>query len=168
MAEDEIRQKVTDEGNEETSENGGVHAPAIEGHLVELMRVSMNGEEFLIPVNEVSEILRPVSITPVPMAPDHVMGVANIHGQVVCIVDPGKVFHLKEERKAQSDESRYLILRHPRMHLGIWVDSATELFRVLKEALPEAESSETPAHVCGKVDVEGKSFDLLNTSALFE
>jgi len=157
MAEEEIRQDIAN------SEDSSV----LEGEQTELMKVSMNGEEFLIPVQDVSEILRPVSVTPVPMAPDHMLGVANIHGQVVCIIDPGRALHLKEPRNPQGEETRYLILRHPRMHLGIWVDAVTELFRVSSSVIPETEA-DMHGHIRGEMDIDDRSFRLLNTSALFE
>ena len=36
------------------------NAPVEEGEQVELMKILMNGEIFLLPVEEVAEILRPV------------------------------------------------------------------------------------------------------------
>jgi len=162
MADDGFETKQAEAGRGEAAE-----ALLREGEQTELMKVSMNGEVFLLPVEDVAEILRPMEVTPVPMAPDHMLGVANIHGQVVCIIDPGKVFHLKEARKEQSEATRYLILRHPRMHLGIWVDEISELYRVAKESLPEIDS-DSRGYVRGEMNIEGNSFRLLKTEALFE
>lgn len=141
--------------------------PGDEGEQSELMKVSMNGEMFLLPVQDVAEILRPVAMTPVPMAPDHMLGLANIHGQVVCIIDPGKVLHLKQSRQEQTERTRYLILRHPRMHLGIWVDEVSNLYRVAKSSLPEIDP-ESRGHLRGEVDFDGETFKLLNIQSLFE
>lgn len=132
----------------------------------ELMCIHMNGEEFLVPVREVAEILKPVKITKVPMAPDHLLGVVNIRGQIVCVVDPGKVLRLKEARKEKTDSTRFLILRHARMHLGVWVDEVTSLYRVNKALLPEQGEGQK-GHVRGEMEVEGKTFRLLNITALF-
>jgi len=133
---------------------------------VELMKVTMNGETFLVPVHDVAEILRPLKLTPVPMAPDHLLGVTNIRGQIVCIVDPGKVLHLKNERGALTDNSRFLILRHPRMHLGIWVDETSVLYRVTKSSVPEMEK-DSHTHLRGEMDIDGESFQVLNTEMFF-
>ncbi|MDX8403441.1 MAG: chemotaxis protein CheW [Mariprofundaceae bacterium] len=143
------------------------NAPIEKGEQVELMKVLMNGETFLLPVEDVAEILRPVEVTPVPMAPDHMLGVSNIRGQIVCIIDPGKVLHLKQKRGEQTESSRYLILRHPRMHLGIWVDEVFELYRVAKSSLPEI-NLEHYSHLRGEMNVEGNLFKLLNTQVLFD
>jgi len=162
MAEDEFNTEKEVTGSGEAAE-----AAFREGEQTELMKVSINGEVFLMPVEDVAEILRPMDVTPVPMAPDHMLGVTNIHGQIVCIIDPGKVLHLKEARKEKSDTTRYLILRHPRMHLGIWVDEISELYRVAKESLP-AVDPDSRSYVRGEMNIEGNSFRLLKTEALFE
>ena len=141
--------------------------PADEGEQVELMKVSMNGETFLLSVKDVGEILRPITLTPVPMAPDHMLGVANIRGQIVCIVDPGKVLHLNHDRAPKSESTRFLILRHPRMHLGIWVDEVSELYRVAKSNLPE-DNLENHTSLRGEVTVDGEVFKMLNTHSLFD
>jgi len=138
-----------------------------EGDLVELMRVSMNGEEFLMPVQDVGEILRPIDVVPVPMAPDHMLGLANIRGQIVCIIDPGKVLHLKQDRAPRTEATRYLILRHARMHLGIWVDSVSDMYRVAKSLLPKADP-ENHTNSRGEIMVDDKSYNLLNTRILFD
>jgi len=134
---------------------------------IELMKVTINGEVFLMLVEDVGEILRPIDLTPVPMAPDHMLGVTNIRGQIVCIVDPGKVLHLKQPLAAKSENTRFLILRHRRMHLGIWVDEVSDLYRVAKNSLPEIDP-ENHTSVRGEVAVDDEMFKLLNTQMLFE
>jgi chemotaxis signal transduction protein len=133
----------------------------------ELMKISMNGEVYLLPVQDVTEILRPSKLTPVPMAPEHLLGVTNIHGQIVCIIDPGKVLHLKSARGALTPSSRFLILRHPKMHLGIWVDEISVLYRVAKSSVPEA-GKENHTHLRGEMEIDGEMFQLLNSQVLFE
>ena len=135
--------------------------------LIELMKVSMNGELFLVMVRDVGEVLRPIDLTPVPMAPDHILGVANIRGQIVCMIDPGKALHLKQGLAPKSENTRFLILRHPRMHLGIWVDGVSDLYRVAKNSLPE-NNPETHSPLRGEVTVDDEVFRLLNTQVLFD
>lgn len=134
---------------------------------VELMKATMNGEAFLLLVQDVGEILRPIDLTPVPMAPDHMLGVANIRGQIVCIVDPGKILHLKQGLAPKSESTRFLILRHPRMHLGIWVDGVSDLYRLAKSDLPE-DDPENHSLLRGEITVNDELFKLLNTRALFD
>jgi len=164
---------MTDKETEEIDVNVNldVDAPSTEDipaeEQAELMKVWMNGAFFLLPVQEVEEILKPLKLTPVPMAPDHLMGVSNIRGQIVCIIDPGKVLHLGQKRGEQTENTRFIILRHPRMHLGIWVDEVSELYRVAKSNLPDVDP-DSHDFLRGEMNIEGDIFNVLNTQMLFE
>ncbi len=163
MTEEEIEKETP--ANEAPQQEKSEQVEQIE--QVELMKVLMNGESFLIPVDEVVEIIRPIKLTPVPMAPDHMLGLANIRGQIVCIVDPGKVLHLKQQHGERNEDTRYLILRHPRMHLGIWVDEVSDLFRVAKNDLPVFDNDKD-AHLHREIELNDQLFKLLNVQGFFE
>jgi len=132
----------------------------------ELLLIVLGGREFLIRVKEVTEIIRPVDMTPVPMAPDHLLGMANIRGQIVCIIDPGKVSNLPESRLEKTDKTRFLILRHPRMHVGIWVDEVRSLHRVRSEDIPAQPDDAERSYIRGQLEVDGQGYDVLNSEAL--
>lgn len=132
----------------------------------ELLLIGLGGREFLIRVKEVTEIVRPVEMTPVPMAPDHLLGMANIRGQIVCIIDPGKVSNLPESRMEKTDKTRFLILRHPRMHVGIWVDEVRSLHRVRSEDVPTVVDNVEKTYILGQLVIDGQGYDVLNSEAL--
>jgi len=136
-----------------------------EAGMTEYMRVVMNSETFLVPVESVLSILRPVPLTPVPMAPDHLMGVANIRGQVFCMIDPGKTLRLQHKRKEKTANSRFLLLRHARVHLGIWVEEVLDLYRVKK---PEVSDNMGHSFEIGHVETQDGVFSILRVEALFD
>lgn len=140
--------------------------PVEEGEQEELMQIHIGGESFLVRVKEIGEILRPRPLTPVPMAPDHMLGVANVHGQVVCVIEPGKVMRLEKGLKPDSESTRYLVLRHPRMHVAIRVDEVSKLFRIRSDLLPEVDAAE--GFVRGELEIEQHSYRLLHVAALFD
>ena len=78
----------------------------------EFMRVVMNGTLFLVAVDTVASVVRPAAVTPVPMAPDHLIGVTNIRGQICCIIDAGKVLRLPKPIQEKTMQTRFLLLRH--------------------------------------------------------
>ena len=47
----------------------------------------LDGHLFGIPVEAVQEVLREQAVTPVPLAPPEVCGLANLRGQVVTVLD---------------------------------------------------------------------------------
>lgn len=63
-------------------------APARAAELtVQLVVFRLDQQEYALPVERVSEVLRMVAIAPVPDAPAWVRGVINLRGRVVTIVD---------------------------------------------------------------------------------
>jgi len=162
-------EEVVSTGNEAAGGDEKLSAEALhelEIEQEELLLIVLGGREFLIRVKEVSEIIRPVNLTPVPMAPDHLLGMANIRGQIVCIIDPGKVSNLPESRLEKTDRTRFLILRHPRMHIGIWVDEVRSLHRVRSEDVPALADGAERAYIRGQLEVDGQGYDVLNSEAL--
>jgi purine-binding chemotaxis protein CheW len=47
----------------------------------------LNGEMFALRVEDVQEVLLHQPLTPVPLAPDHVVGLLNLRGQIMSAVD---------------------------------------------------------------------------------
>ena len=47
-----------------------------------------------VDIHNVEEINRQVDVTPVPQSPHHVRGVINLRGEVVTVVDLGKVLEM--------------------------------------------------------------------------
>jgi len=133
--------------------------------LVEYMRVVLNSEMFLMPVASVLSVVRPLLLTPVPMAPDHLLGMTNARGQIFCIVDPGKTLHLTHKLQAKTNASRFLLLRHARVHLGIWVEEVLDLVRALPS---DIETSQNEVHVMGMLETKHGTLPVLRVEALFE
>ncbi len=47
----------------------------------------LNGETFALRVEDVQEVLMPQPLTPVPLAPPHIVGLLNLRGQIMSAVD---------------------------------------------------------------------------------
>jgi chemotaxis signal transduction protein len=156
------------ETDESTAQQGDqqTHAGA-EVPMEDILLIRMGERPFLVRAHDVTEIVRPMALTPVPMAPDHLLGLANIHGQIVCIIDPCTVLHLASDRHPLSAHTRYLILRHPRMHVGIWVEEVASIFRAPSSDVPAENADDQENLVRGSMSLEQGQFDMLNVQALF-
>ena len=80
---------------------------------------------------QVMEVLRSVDITPVPGAPDYVLGIINLRGNVVTVIDTRKRFSLPS--KDVDDLSRIVIIESNGQVLGMLVDCVAEVV-YLKES----------------------------------
>lgn len=133
---------------------------------VEMMQINIAGEAVLIPVSEVSEVIRLQPLGLVPMAPDHLLGVCNVHGHILCVIDPCRVMHLEGKASEDSAASRFLRLKHPVMNLALRVDSVSRLFRILESELSEL-NDDSSVFFRGSINVEGYVYRVVDTEALF-
>lgn len=95
----------------------------------EEMRVclfSMGEDLYAIPVELLAEIIIPLKIFPVPTTPSHVLGVINLRGNIIPIVDIRPTLSLPQS----SAVGQIAIVRHEAMTLGIVVDSVSEVVGV--------------------------------------
>lgn len=95
----------------------------------EEMRVclfSMGEDLYAIPVGLLTEIIISQKIFPVPTTPPHVLGVINLRGNIVPIVDIRAALSLPQ----QSVPGQIAIIRHETVLLGIIVDNVSEVIAV--------------------------------------
>lgn len=96
----------------------------------------LSQEKYGINVMQVQEVLRVTEIAPVPGAPDYVLGIINLRGNVVTVIDTRQRFGL--ESRELDDSSRIVIVESSDQVVGILVDSVAE---VIDLQLSEIESA---------------------------
>jgi purine-binding chemotaxis protein CheW len=79
-------------------------------------------ERYAIETRFVREVVRFADFTPVPGAPEFVVGVANLRGTVIAIIDLHRFFNIP--RKGVTDLSRVIVLGIDRVEFGILADLA--------------------------------------------
>jgi purine-binding chemotaxis protein CheW len=82
-------------------------------------------EKYGINVMQVQEVLRVSEIAPVPGAPEYVLGIINLRGNVVTVIDTRQRFGLKT--KELEDSARIVIVESDDQVVGIMVDSVAEV-----------------------------------------
>jgi len=146
-------------------------AEQIAAKLEDVLLINIGGKELLLRVAETREVIRPLPLTNVPMGPDHILGLSNVRGQIVCIVDPSKVAGLPAVNMEITPQTRYIVLRHPRMHVGIWVDGVRAIHQLRSDALPKPQTGEegerSTGYSLGTAEVAGRSYDVLDCSVIF-
>jgi len=82
-------------------------------------------EKYGINVMQVQEVLRVSEIAPVPGAPEYVLGIINLRGNVVTVIDTRQRFGLGP--KELDDAARIVIVESNNQVVGILVDSVAEV-----------------------------------------
>ncbi|TMS80379.1 chemotaxis protein CheW, partial [Pseudoalteromonas sp. S981] len=78
-------------------------------------------ETYGINVMQVQEVLRYTEIAPVPGAPSYVLGIINLRGNVVTVIDTRSRFGVVDAEV--TDNSRIVIIEAEKQVIGILVDS---------------------------------------------
>ncbi|RLV61596.1 chemotaxis protein CheW [Parashewanella curva] len=85
----------------------------------------LDNETYGINVMQVQEVLRYSEIAPVPGAPHYVLGIINLRGNVVTVIDTRARFGLASADI--DDSSRIVIIEAEKQVIGILVDSVAEV-----------------------------------------
>jgi purine-binding chemotaxis protein CheW len=93
--------------------------------IYQLVTFRLEDETYGINVMHVQEVLRVTEIAPVPGAPPYVLGIINLRGNVVTVIDTRSRFGLPP---GDIDEaSRIVIIESEMQVVGILVDSVAEV-----------------------------------------
>lgn len=99
-----------------------------ETDMIQLVIFLLDGEEYAIPISDLQEIIRIPSITPIPSAPEFILGILNLRGKIVVVVDLEKRFHLIRENNEKP--GHIIITEVGENTFGVMVDMVTEVLRV--------------------------------------
>lgn len=101
------------------------------GDLEQFLTFLVAGEYFGIRLLLVHEILKPVPITRVPNVHDYILGVINLRGEIIPIIDLKKRFH--EEDTELLPISRIVVVMLEEKRIGILVDEVKQVVKVQKD-----------------------------------
>jgi purine-binding chemotaxis protein CheW len=133
---------------------------------------ALAGEAYGLPVLKVREIIKMLSITPVPQAPHHVKGVLNLRGKVLPVVD----LRVKLDFAAQDYDERTCIivievaLQTSTVMMGVVVDAVSEVLTIAAaeiEAAPEFGERVNTGFMMGVAKIKGGVIFLLDLDRLF-
>ena len=93
--------------------------------ILQWVTFRLSGETYGVNVMQVQEVLRYTEIAPVPGAPSYVLGIINLRGNVVTVIDTRQRFGL--EAGEQTDNTRIVIIEAEKHVIGILVDSVSEV-----------------------------------------
>ncbi len=98
--------------------------------LLQLVSFNIDNEEFGIDILKVEEIIRVISITKIPNAPDFIEGVINLRGKIIPIIDLRT--RLNRIRKEHDNNTRVIVVEVSGITVGFIVDSVREVLRIPK------------------------------------
>lgn len=141
---------------------------ANEGPVTEWVTFHLDEEKYGINVMQVREVLRETEIAPVPGTPDYVLGIINLRGNVVTVIDTRKRFGLAP--KEVDEATRIVIIEAAEEVVGMQVDGVAEVMDVPSseiEMAPNVGNDESAKYIQGVSNQDGGLLIFVDLNKLF-
>lgn len=132
-------------------------AKSADDPILQWVTFRLDNESYGINVMQVQEVLRYSEIAPVPGAPSYVLGIINLRGNVVTVIDTRQRFGL--EPSDVSDNTRVVIIEADKQVVGILVDSVAEVVYLRQseiETAPNVGNDESAKFIQGVCNKNGE------------
>lgn len=113
-------------------------APSDEEEHLEVVEFSLANERYAIESSYIRQVYPLREFTPLPGTPPFVLGIVNVRGQLLSVIDLKKFFDLPE--RGLTDLNKVIVVRAGPMELGILADGIVGVkalpLREIQEPLP--------------------------------
>jgi len=136
--------------------------------LSRFIEFSLGNEDYAIPLLMVREVISVPDTTPIPKSPSHFLGIMNLRGQVISVVDLRK--KLKVEAK-QDKEEAVIIVDIGGMNIGVVVDSINRVLAFSSDEvseMPEVENQLNTHYIFGVYKKENSLTVLLDIAKVLD
>ena len=135
--------------------------------ITQWVKFSLGGESYGIRVLKVQEIQRYSEISPIPGAPSYVLGIINLRGSVISVLNTREKFGLPDYEI--TDDSRIVILEVGKQIIGILVDSVAEVITLQAsdvDVAPNVGNDEVAKFIDGVSNKGGELLILLDAEKI--
>jgi purine-binding chemotaxis protein CheW len=126
--------------------------------FVQFLSFTVSGETFGIALTHVHEILRPTFITRIPNVEDFVLGVINLRGEIIPIVDLKKKFD--QGFSDVNKTTRIVVLEYNTKRFGLIVEEVKQVIKILKSSI-SAINNQLSLAFNQMIDYVGRSGDTI-------
>ena len=129
-----------------------------------LLRFNLGPESFALRLRDAGSLVNLPEASPVPLAPEEIVGVVDVRGRVVTIVSLPRLLEMPDHRPGTR---RALLLAAPWEHLGVEVGEEVDLLTTDLESEPASPRSGRDASpVTGVLTTEGILLNLIDPAAV--
>lgn len=142
-------------------------AQATNDSVLQCVTFRLEDEIYGINVMQVQEVLRVTEIAPVPGAPHYVLGIINLRGNVVTVIDTRERLGLGS--KEMDESTRIVIIEADKLVVGILVDAVAEVVDLRSseiESAPSVGNDESSKYIQGVATRDGELLILVDLNKL--
>lgn len=129
----------------------------------------LEDEYFGISIDNVISIEKVEETTRIPNGPDYLIGVINLRGEVIPLIDLRKKLNMLP--KEIDTSSRIIIIKYDEVFIGLLVDSSSEVLDISKTSIdnpPTTMDNNSLNYIEGIGKVDGRVIILLDLSKIIE
>lgn len=125
----------------------------------------LNDKLYAIPSSRIAEVIHPLSITPLPGAHEWLIGVANLRGEIIAVLNLKRLWDA--ESSAVSEKAKLIVLRSESSEtpFAFKVDRLSEIVTILDSEVQRV-NEKGPSQIYGKVVRGSSTFHLVDTGDL--
>jgi len=132
---------------------------------LQVLIFNLGNELFALDTARIQSINEPVPVTKVPVAPPYILGLINLRGNIISIIDINLLLGIPETGILKENA---IILELKDEVLGILVDYAAEIIETDDTSFPELPYSKMTGYFEGVIRFEGRQALLIDVDKLLE
>ncbi|MCD6354089.1 MAG: chemotaxis protein CheW [Prolixibacteraceae bacterium] len=113
--------------------------PRDKGEQMEALEFVLANERYAIDTTFIAEVIRIKKLTPLPGTPAFILGIINVRGRILSVIDIKKLFNLPDE--GISNLNRVIIVKNGAIEFGILTDEIIGNFPLTLNSLQKKISS---------------------------
>lgn len=131
--------------------------PSLQSSMLPLVVFTLEGQRCALHLSAMERVVRAVEITPLPKAPEIILGVINAQGQIIPVVDVRRRFRLPAREMTLDD--RFIIARTSKRFVALVADSVVRIRALSNREMVSAEQAlPFAAYIRGVAKVEDGLF----------
>ncbi len=134
---------------QELSTDAAAAAASVASKAERYLCFNLGPEAYAMPLLSVKEVIAPPEITPVPQTPNYFLGIMNLRGQVISVIDLRVKLSIKA---SQASETAIIICDMKPNSMGVVVDSINSVLNPKPEDVsdkPQIQSAKTTEYILG-------------------
>ncbi len=127
--------------------------------------IRLNNTEYGLEIDKVKEIIRMEEITKLPDTAEYILGIINLRGTIIPIIDMKKKFFEESTNHGNKAETRIVVVEVENKSLGLLVDEVTEVMTVSADSVEKVEKAGIQTYnelFSGIIRIEERLMILLN------
>ncbi len=111
------------------SEKAAVKAETT-GNKEQYLTFNVGNEIYGLKLKQAKEIIKPPKITNVPNTEEYILGVINLRGQVIPVINLKNKLGLNENFTAEEKSKKIVVINIENMLIGLYVDGVNEVIKL--------------------------------------